>query len=1189
MSTRVHSLDTAPRRENIPTARAFRSSIEFWRDQLKGQLPVLDLPIDRRRRPDGQSGPYREIRFSLPSNLVIGMRCLAEQEGTSLFCLYLTTYAVLLSRYCNTTDVFIGTSSATGVTSDLVAGTGDGPDISFLRGRCEPDVSFRALLQPISELLSAAQENYVPFPDILNLVSTLRPAGRGSVSDAYFIWESENHRNRTVPFTSAQDIESLQSSQGPFDIALRIQYTQQAVKPSLAYREDLFEPTTIQRMSRHWLRLIESVIASPETAICRLDMMPEEERALVLGAYAGANADYPRMCLHELFARQAAERPDAEALVFGTTRLTYQQLDERSNQIAHFLRNEGIAPEDPIGIFMDRSAEMIVCMLGILKAGGAYVPIDPDYPEERLSFIANDIAFRLVLTEHRVRTKLTTAAPLIEIDGPDSSIAACSKGPVANVSTPESLAVVIYTSGSTGQPKAACIPHRAAVRTVCSTNHIDATPADRMAQVASPSFDAAIMEIWLALVNGATLVGMRRETLLDHSELKKLIQKEKLSILILNTAYVHQIGRDAPELLKGVRKVMFGGEAAEPGPLREILHSVGPGVLVNGYGPAEGCVITTYHEITSIPESAATVPIGRPVTNAQLYLLDGCGQPVPIGVPGEICIGGEGIARGYWNRPQLTAERFIPDPFSGTPGRPLYRTGDIGRMRENGEFEFVGRADEQIKIRGYRIELAEVRAAIVSQPDVKQVFLMVREDQPGDKRLVAYVTARREISSFGELLREHVKSKLPSHMIPGSFIILDSIPLNTNGKVDRKALPAQQSRIDSAAGYKPPQTDLERRLVKIWQQLLRMDRIGVNDNFFELGGHSLLAARLIARIEEQTGHRLSAKALLEGPTVAQLAQKLSSTRGTTGEQSIIELRPAKQSGHAKPFFCVLWNGTNLVTFHKISLMLRGDGPVYGVQPSGLYEGSCELPRNLEKLAAIYVDEIRKKQPYGPYQLGGICVGGVLAFEIAQQLRAAGQEVSLLALIDSFLPGKLQYLHERSRLATYLDNHIGEILLLPRGGRLRYFAKWFANGGRRVARILGWREPEFLIRHRRAEEEHLRTVLAYKPKPYSGRITHFVCSDGPQRTCEDRRLAWSAFAEHGMEIQLVPGDHFTWVEDSRIAVLAEKLQRCLDRILANDEPKPKRIHPETSPEKHSHQSIGRSKKVRSVAEFTRVIR
>jgi amino acid adenylation domain-containing protein len=932
------------------------------------------------------------------------------------------------------------------------------------------------------------------------------------------------------------------------DLSLRGCSHSDGIELAFLYRSDLFEPETIGRMSRHLARLLEDIADKPACSLSKFDMLPPDERTLILGLYAGSRAEFPQACLHELFSEQAASRPDAEALVFGGERLTYRQLDGRSNQIAQFLIGEGICPEDRVGIFMDRSADMIVSMLGILKAGGAYVPIDPDYPAERLRFIAEDTAVRWVLTQLCVHTILPAAAPSICVDALDSPIRNCSREPVMNRSTPESIAVVIYTSGSTGEPKAACIPHRAAVRTVRNTNYIQVTPEDRVAQAGSPSFDAAITEIWLALVNGATLVGVPRDTLLGAAELTRLLRVEHISILVLNTSYVHQIARDTPEVLKSVRKVLFGGEAAEPGPLRELLKHVGPSVLINGYGPAEGCVITTYHEITYIPEDAATVPIGRPVSNAQVYLLDQHQRLAPIGVQGEIYIGGEGVARGYLNRPELTAQRFVPDTFGEKPGRFLYRTGDLARMRGNGELEFRGRSDEQVKIRGHRIELAEVRQALAAHPEVKQVFLLVREDQPGDKRLTAYVTLRRPLPAAQDSLRRHAKDKLPPHMLPAAYVVMDSIPLNTNGKVDRQALPAPGDRPDLSQGYQAPQSDLERKLTRIWRELLKLDHIGVNDNFFDLGGHSLLAARLIARIEKETGDNIPVATLFEAPTIAQLGVRLSQHTYASAWSPLVRLSAPENDTTAPPFFCVHSLGANLVSYRKIAALMRHDRTVYGLQPHGL-DGRQEPLESIEAMASAYIEEIRKKQPHGPYYVGGVCIGGVLAYEIAQQLRAADEDVALVVLIDSFLPGPLQYLQSRPSLTEYLDWHLGEMLLLPALARFKYLGVWLGNGGTRLRHALGWTEHSALARAtKKVAEAHRRAMLAYKPNRYDGKMVQLMCGEASHRAYEDRRLAWSSLAPEGFEVRIVPGNHLTMVEDPHVRVLAQELQSCLDRAV-----------------------------------------
>jgi non-ribosomal peptide synthetase component F len=528
--------------------------------------PILDLPLDYRHVPGQPPHPLVEFSFVLTRDLTRRLTALAEQESVPLLAACLAPYAILLSRYGNTQEVNIGVLSNVRRRPKLVKVLDGHGSVSVVRISCQPDLRLRGLLQAVATSVA---------PGAPLGPKTAQTEGAAS-SCAGFLWENLEGVDYAEP-----ELETPSPVHERFDFLLKIQSLIDVLEMVLLYRPHQFRPDTIERMSRHFTRLLEEMVGTPDAFVVGVDMMPAEELAQILASYTGGNTDYPHACLHELFAEQVGLRPDADAVVYDAERLTYRQLDKRSNQVAHFLLDEGVCPGERVGIFMNRSPEMIVAMLGILKAGGIYVPIDIEYPAEQLKFIAEDTALRLVLTERSISVSFPSSAPLVYLGTPDSVIRECSQEAVTNRSTPESIAVVNYTSGSTGQPKAACIPHRAAVRMVRNTNFIQILPDDRIAQAGSPSFDAAIMEIWLGLANGATLVGMRRETLLSPVELGHVLRSDKINILVLNTAYVHQIARDAPEALKGVRKVLFGGETAEPGPLRQLLEHVGPGVLIN--------------------------------------------------------------------------------------------------------------------------------------------------------------------------------------------------------------------------------------------------------------------------------------------------------------------------------------------------------------------------------------------------------------------------------------------------------------------------------------------------------------------------------------------------------------------------------------------------------------------------------
>jgi amino acid adenylation domain-containing protein len=523
---------------------------------------------------------------------------------------------------------------------------------------------------------------------------------------------------------------------------------------------------------------------------------------------------------------------------------------------------------------------MVVSIVGILKAGGVYCPIDPAYPPERIDFMVRDMGARLVLTHRHLITDLPGGVALVHIDDPESQIAATSDESVLYKTAPESPAALIYTSGSTGTPKGTLIPHRAVVRSIRNTNYLRVTAADRVGQAMSPSFDVCILEVWSALANGAALIGLPRETILAPAEMERTLRAERLSVLWIPTAYLHQIGRDTPSLLGGVRVVLFGGERAESEPLRRILQHGPPGELINCYGPAEGGIIASFHRI-AIEDCVGTIPIGRPVKNVRMYVVDGQMRPAPIGVPGEIWIGGE-IGSGYRNRSELNREKFVADTFSGLSGAKLYRSGDLGRLNGSGEFEFLGRADQQVKLRGYRIELSEVQMAVGSHPDVRQAIATIREDQPGTRRLVVYVTLRRDLTGAQTVLREHAAGKLPHYMVPAAIIPMESIPLTPNGKIDLRLLSVSGSPVQEAA-YDKPATELEKAMAGIWKELLGLDRVASNDNFFSVGGDSLTGMRLIVAIRDYFGIDLPLRCLFDAADLSSFCEELHSYEQQPGQ------------------------------------------------------------------------------------------------------------------------------------------------------------------------------------------------------------------------------------------------------------------------------------------------------------------
>jgi amino acid adenylation domain-containing protein len=648
-------------------------------------------------------------------------------------------------------------------------------------------------------------------------------------------------------------------------------------------------------MLEHFKTLLEGIVSNSEQCVCDLPLLTVAEQQQLLVDWNDTQTDYPQnQCIHQLFEAQVEQTPDAIALIYEDKQLTYQELNNRSNQLAHHLQKLGVSSEVLVGLCVERSVEMIVGMLGILKAGGVYVPLDPSYPQERLSFMIEDAQVPVLLTQQHLLERLgADRSQVVCLDNDWNTIAQESQENLTSSVTGDNLAYVIYTSGSTGKPKGVAVPHKAVNRLVFNTNYIKLDPSDKVAQASNNSFDAATFEIWGALLHGAQLVGISRDVTLSPHDFALQLRQKGISVLFLTTALFQQIARDVPHAFAGLRYLLFGGESIDPRWVKKVLKKGPPKQLLHVYGPTENTTFSSYYWVQDIPEEATSIPIGRPIANTQIYLLDGQLQPVPIGVPGELYIGGDGLARGYLNRPELTAEHFIPNPFSKDSGTRLYKTGDLARYREDGNIEFLGRLDNQVKIRGFRIELGEIEAMLSQHPAVAEAVVIIQEDVPGDKHLVAYVVPEEQFNnpksgppypplSRGGIqnlkssdLRQFLKEKLPQYMVPSAYVVINSLPLTPNGKVDRRLLPAVDTlSLDTKEDYVAPRTPIEEELARIWAKVLGKQQVGIHDNFFELGGHSLLATQLTSRIRDAFQVELPVRHLFEAPTVALLARQI---------------------------------------------------------------------------------------------------------------------------------------------------------------------------------------------------------------------------------------------------------------------------------------------------------------------------
>jgi amino acid adenylation domain-containing protein len=859
-------------RERLQGER-LEESLAWWRERLAGLAP-LEIPADR-PRPPVQTYRGARRRLSLSAATAGRLQELGRGEGATPFMVLLALWDVLLFRYSGQTDLAVGSPVANRDRSEIEGVVGFFVNTVVLRTGLAGRPGFRELLGRVRETtLGAYAHGEIPFERLVERLQPERLRDRNP-----FFQVMCTLQNQPWPELRLGDLRltplELDTGIAKFDLTLTWIERAGAFEGVLEHSTDLFDGATAQRLLRHYLALARAALEEPERPVADLPLLGETELRQILVDWNRTAADYPREAtVYELFHAQAQRTPDAPAIGLGGGSLTYRELDRRARALASHLRRLGVGPEVRAALCLERSPDLVVAMTAVLAAGGAYVPLDPAQPPERLAYMIEDAEVAAVLVNEALAPALpeglaeqgVAVVRLDRIGEPEGAAARPGHPPA-----PESLAYVMYTSGSTGHPKGVSVTHRAILRLVIGTDYVRLGPGDRILHISNTAFDAATFEIWGALLNGGRVELLDRDAVFSPHLLAAELREKRISSLFLTTALFQQIVREVPDAFAPVRDVLFGGEACDPARVRQAL-AAGPQRLLHVYGPTEGTTFTTWHLVESVPEGAVTVPIGRPLANTRVYLLDAGRQPVPAGVPGELYAGGDGLARGYLGRPALTAERFVPDPCPGEAGGRLYRTGDLARWRPDGAIEFLGRIDQQVKIRGFRIEPGEIEAALLEHPAVALCAVLPREDRPGDRRLVAYVSPA--VAPVAEL-RSFLSAKLPSYMVPAAFVALAGLPLNANGKVDRRALARLEAPEDEAlAGpgeYVEPRTPVEQLLAGIYADLLGVERVGAHDSFFTLGGHSLQGMRLMAQVRDAFGVDLKVRHLFESPTVAGMA------------------------------------------------------------------------------------------------------------------------------------------------------------------------------------------------------------------------------------------------------------------------------------------------------------------------------
>ncbi|MBW4672721.1 MAG: amino acid adenylation domain-containing protein [Desmonostoc geniculatum HA4340-LM1] len=993
--------DYAAWQRNWLQGEVLENQINYWKHQLKDASPLLELPTDY-PRPAQQSYQGARHLYSLSPELTLAIKTLNQQQGTSLFMTLLAALSILLSRYSRQNDLCIGSPIANRTHSQTESLIGFFVNTLVLRNQIKPEQNFIEFLQQTRQTcLDAYSHQDIPFEFLVEKLQPERSMSHNPLFQVMLALENNENADLSLPELEIEWL-GVTCPFAKFDLALMAVESDNQLNLSWEYATDLFEKSTIQRMAEQFEVLLQGIINNANQPIKTLPLMTAAE-LLQLQCWNQTQTEYPEdKTLVDLFEQQVKKNPHHIALVFESQSLTYQQLNQKANQLAHYLiPNHQIQPDTLIGVCVDRSLEMIIGVLAVLKAGGAYVPIDPNYPQERIGLMLEDSGISVLLTQSFILEKL----PLAELENSPQVICLDEETFTEELienpspkSKPDNLAYVIYTSGSTGRPKGVMIEHRGLINmTLAIAQVLQIQPQSRLLQFASFSFDASIWEIATALTAGACLYLAKKETLLPSQDLVKFLGDRQISHITLPPSVLSLLPQAA---LPDWQVVVTAGEAC---PTELVTRWAKGRRFFNGYGPTESTVCAS---VALCQPNGKKPPIGSPLANIRIYILDGHNQPLPPGIPGELCIAGVGLARGYLNRPETTAEKFIEVELFGKIER-IYKTGDLAKWRDDGNLEYLGRIDDQIKLRGFRIELGEIESLLLQHPLVKEAIVILYKTE-SNQSLVAYVTG--EITTdLSTQLKNNLKSRLPDYMVPADIVVLDELPLTPNGKIDRKALPAPDSRIEGL--YEAPRNEVEQQLAKVWSAVLERQEIGIHDNFFDLGGHSLLAMKLLNNIQQIFGQQLSLSSLFQNPTIAQLAQQLCDTEVQQSHPDLLSLQPL---GNATPLFFLPGANGHGFYFRDLAINLGTENPVYGLETPGR-DGLSPLPDSVPAHASQLIELLRQKQTKSPYVLIGYSSGCAVAFEMAAQLEQQGETVGFLAILDAGLVSRPEYLTNRTDL------------------------------------------------------------------------------------------------------------------------------------------------------------------------------
>ncbi|MBN3938514.1 amino acid adenylation domain-containing protein [Nostoc sp. NMS9] len=1166
------------------------SQVNYWKQKLEGNLPIIELPYDRPRPQSVQT--YRGDRAALLLSKALNhaLKDLSQKWGVTLFMTLLAAFELLLYRYSGQEDLLISFASAGRGQVETEGLIGFFSNTLVLRSNFALNPTFRELLDRVrKDCLEAYTHQDLPFE---KLIEELRPEQRSRNSSPLF----QVKFSLNPPWSNGRGMASVQlpdltitslfgyiyHGKTKYDLTLVLREQDNGLGMVFDYNAEMFDASTIEGMLGHFKTLLEGIVANLDRPIAELPLLTAPEQHQLLVEWSSKQADYPQdTCIHQWFETQAKETPNNIAVSFENQQLTYQELNQRANQLAYYLQTLGVESGVLIGLYLEPSLEMIVGLLGILKVGGTYVPIAPTSGQDGLAVILEDAQISLVLTQSSLVQNLSEhQAQAICLDSDWEVIAVHVTENPESYGTVRTLACVMYVSGCNGKPNGIAITHRNLVsHSLAISETWELNQSDRLLLIPSISCDTFLESLFPSWITGATTVLQSQELQNSTTQFFPFIAQQQITVVNLPTAFWYELVKEpsvSPQTLPAsLRLVMVGGEKVSRHAYLTWVEKLGKQVRwLNAYGSLETTLTATVYDPETATEASNTrseIPIGKAIANTQIYILDRRSQLLPIGVTGEIYISGIGVTQGYFNRLELTSGKFIPNPFSSESGAYLYRTGDLGRYLSDGNIEFLGRLDNQVKIRGFRIELAEIETILGQYPGVQKTVVIAKEYVPGDKGLVAYVVPKEGETFGSKQLLSFLQQKLPEHLLPSAFFIVDSLPLNANGQVDRKALSAfnpTNSKIEKI--FATAENPLQLQLTEIWENVLGIHPIGITDNFFDLGGHSLLAVRLFSEIEKIAGKNLALSILLQAPTIEQLANIVERERCSKSgvaaapiddiksEKSIpwSSLVAIQPNGSRPPFFCVHGLGGEVLRFRELAVHLGSDQPFYGLQPKGL-DGK-QLPyTRIEKMAAHYIQQIQTIQPHEPYLIGGYSSGGIIAYEMARQLAMQGKKVALLVLFDTYgsintesLPLQKPASHNWKSLLEIAFNYV---IKQVKGNteRLKYQIKeilWriVFHFHLIIRRPLPYSSRKYMV------EEAIRQALRkYILTVYSGRATIFRTEDGlvvGQREA-DAKMGWGKLALGGVDIYDISGIHNSIFKEPYVRSVSDKMKACIDQIIA----------------------------------------